>query len=128
MAQKNQNKSNPFFREGGKMKLGDSYRLRIISQNTPNISDLIDDCLDFLRTLRLDRQTEQRLGRAERKLKDIENTEDISMMDKCRKQILFRDIFEILEDIAPHGCYFGSHPIDHALIGFWDKALFSATR
>ena len=110
------------------MKLGDSYRLRIISQNTPNISDLIDDCLDFLRTLRLDRQTEQRLAEAERKLNEIKNAEDIDMMDKCRKQILFRHIFEILEDIAPHGCYFGSHPVDHALIGFWDKALFSATR
>ena len=109
------------------MKLGDSYRLRIISQNTPNISDLIDDCLDFLRTLRLDRQTEQRLAGAERKLNEIENMGNIDMIYKCRKKILFRDIFEILEDIAPHGCYFGSHPADHALIGFWDKALFSAT-
>jgi hypothetical protein len=49
-------------------------------------------------------------------------------MYKCKKEILFQDIFNMMEDISPEGCYFGTHPRDFGLIGFWDKSLFSATQ
>jgi hypothetical protein len=110
------------------MKLGKAYKLRAISQNTNDISDLIDDCLSFLRSLSLCQETSEKLAAAERKLREIANTNNSDTKYKLKKTVLFNDIFEILESIAPEGCYFGSHPADPALMGFWDKSMFSATR
>lgn len=110
------------------MKLGKAYRLRAISQNTNDISDLIDDCLNFLRSLSLSQETEEKLAGAERKLREIKNINSSDTQYKLEKEILFQDIFEILENIAPEGCYFGSHPGAPMVLGFWDKTLFSATR
>jgi len=110
------------------MKLGKTYRLRAISQNKNDIGDLIDDCLNFLRSLTLGQETVEKLAEAERKLREIENINNSDMKYKLEKSVLFHDIFEILDSIAPEGCYFGSHPGDSMVIGFWDKALFSATR
>jgi hypothetical protein len=110
------------------MKLGKTYRLSAISQNTKDIDGLIDDCLNFLRSITLSQETAERLGGAERKLREIENMNNNDTRYKLEKSILLNDISEILESIAPEGCYFGSHPVDSMLIGFWDKAMFSATR
>ena len=110
------------------MKLGKAYKLRAISQNTNDISDLIDDCMNFLRSLTLGKEAAEKLAAAERKLLEIENVNNIDTKYKLEKAVLFHDIFELLESIAPEGCYFGSHPGDSAVMGFWDKALFSATR
>jgi hypothetical protein len=82
----------------------------------------------FLRPLSLGQETAKKLGEAERKLREIENTNNSDTRYKLEKSILLHDISEILESIAPEGCYFGSLPGDPALIGFWDKTLFSATR
>jgi len=107
------------------MKLSKSYRLRIISQNTLGVNELIEDCLGFLHSLLLDQETASELAKVERQLQDIENAEDTATKNQCGKEILYWDIFSILDDIAPNGCYFGSHPEDRVLIGFWEKALFS---
>ena len=98
------------------MKLGSEYKLYTISQNTTvNVEELIDDCINFLHAVELDQETSEKL----------ENTDRIY---KHKKEILFQDIFDILENISPEGCYFGTHPTNLSLIGFWDKNLFSATR
>jgi len=60
-------------------------------------------------------------------LREIEKIKNNDKNYKCQKEILFLDIFDILEDIAPKGCYFGTHPRDFGLIGFWDKASFSVS-
>ena len=73
-------------------------------------------------------QNEITIGEAESKLCEIENMNNSDTRYKLEKSVLLHDIFEILESIAPEGCYFGSHPVDSMLIGFWDKAMFSATR
>jgi hypothetical protein len=111
-----------------KMKLGKTYKLRAISQNTNDIGDLINDCMNFLRSLTLSQETVEKLAKTERKLREIENISNNDTKYKIEKTVLFHDIFEILDSIAPEGCYFGSHPVDSMVIGFWDKALFSATR
>ena len=110
------------------MKLGKTYKLRAISQNTNDIGDLINDCMNFLRSLTLSQETVEKLGKTERKLREIENISNNDTKYKIEKTVLFQDIFEILDSIAPEGCYFGNHPVDSMVIGFWDKALFSATR
>lgn len=110
------------------MKLGKAYKLRAVSQNANDIEDLIDDCLNFLRSLTLSQETVEKIAEVESKLREIENISNSDTKYRLEKSILFHDIFEILESIAPEGCYFGSHPGDPMVIGFWEKALFSATR
>jgi len=110
------------------MKLGSEYRLRTISQNTTlNVGELIEDCLNFLHTLVLSQEAAKKLAKTEHKLREIEKIKNNDKIYKYKKKILFQDVFNILEDIAPEGCYFGTHPGDFGLIGFWDKDLFSVT-
>ena len=108
------------------MKLGSEYRLRTISQNTTlNVDELIDDCLNFLHTLLLGQNIAKKLAKIEHELREVEKIKDNDKIYKYRKDILFYDIFDILEDIAPEGCYFGTHPGDFGLIGYWDQTLIS---
>ena len=111
------------------MKLGSNYKIYAISQNTTlNVADLIDDCLSFLHSVVLDQETSEKLSQVEEKMRQTEKPENINKIYKRKKEIFFQEIFDILESISPEGSYFGTHPTDLALIGFWDKSLFSATR
>ena len=111
------------------MKLGSEYKLYAISQNTTlNVDELIDDCMNFLRAVALDKDISEKLSKVEQKLRQTEGLENTDKMYKRKKEILFQDIFDIFENISPEGCYFGTHPTNLSLIGFWDKNLFSATR
>jgi hypothetical protein len=111
------------------MKLGSEYKLYTISQNTTvNVDEVIDDCMSFLRAVGLDQETSENLSEVEKKLGETDKLENIDKIYKRKKEILFQDIFEILENISPEGCYFGTHPTNLSLIGFWDKNLFSVTR
>ncbi len=111
------------------MKLGSKYGIYTISQNTTlNVVDLIEDCLDFLHSVALDQEMSERLLEIEQKIRQTEELENLDKIYKLKKEILFQEIFGILEDISPEGSYFGTHPTDLALIGFWKKNLFSVTR
>jgi hypothetical protein len=111
------------------MKLGSEFRIYTISQNTTlNVVDLIDDCLGFLHSVVLDQETSEKLSEVEQKLRQTENLENTDKTYKRKKEILFQEIFEILEDISPEGSYFGTHPTNLSLIGFWELNLFSVTR
>lgn len=111
------------------MKLESEYRLYTISQNsTLNVNELVDDCMNFLHTITLDQETSEKLLKVKQKLHQADRLENIDKIYKRKKEILFQDIFDILENISPEGCYFGTHPTNLSLIGFWDKNLFSVTR
>jgi hypothetical protein len=111
------------------MKLGSEYRLYTISQNTTlNVNDLINDCMNFLRKVALDQEISEKLLKLEQKLHQAEKLENIDKIYKRKKEILFQDIFDILENISPEGCYFGTHPTNLSQVGFWKKNLFSVTR
>ena len=111
------------------MKLGSEYRIYTISQNTTlNVVDLLEDCLAFLRSVALDQETSEKLFEVEQKISQTEELENTDKTYKLQKEILFQEIFDILEDISPEGSYFGTHPTNLALIGFWEKNLFSVTR
>ncbi len=111
------------------MKLGSEYRIYTISQNTTlNVVDLIEDCLAFLHSVALDQETSKKLFEVEQKISRTEDLENTDKTYKLKKEILFQEIFDILEEISPEGSYFGTHPTDLSLIGFWEKNLFSVTR
>lgn len=44
---------------------------------------------------------------------------DYDLMGDILSWLWCEDIFDMLNDIAPAGCYFGSHPGDGADFGFW---------
>jgi hypothetical protein len=111
------------------MKLGREYKLYTVSQNTTlDVDELIDDCLNFLHAVTLDQETSEKLSQVEKKLRQTEKLENTDKTYKRKKELLFQDIFHIFESISPKGCYFGTHPSNLSLIGFWDKSLFSVTR
>lgn len=111
------------------MKLGSEYRLYTVSQNTTlNVNELIDDCMNFLHTISLDQITSEKLITVEQKLRQTKKLENIDKIYKRKKEILFHDIFDILENISPEGCYFGTHPVNLSQVGFWERNLFSVTR
>ena len=110
------------------MKLGKVYKLQIISEDSLDAGELLHKCLTFLHNLALDRETAQRLVKAEQKLSRLNHQKEDAAKHYSEKEILFRDIFLILEDIAPEGCYFGGHPKNPVLIGFWEHSMLSARR
>jgi hypothetical protein len=55
-------------------------------------------------------------------LKRIENKKPFSRKSMRTKRIIYGNIIKIMKDIAPKGCYFGTHPQDSTLIGYWDKS------
>ena len=103
------------------MKLGSEFKIYTVSQNTTlNVVELIDDCLDFLHSIDLDQETIEKVSEVEQKIRQTEELDNIDKTYRRKKEILFH--------ISPEGSYFGTHPTDLALIGFWNKNLFSVTR
>jgi hypothetical protein len=47
----------------------------------------------------------------------VENAQDLDDLE----HILNEDIWNLLNKIAPDGCYFGGHPGDGIDYGFWEK-------
>ena len=43
---------------------------------------------------------------------------DESTVDKLN-WLINEELFYAMQDVAPSGCYYGSHPGDGALLGFW---------
>jgi len=103
-------------------QLSPLFKQHVISQNTLDVCELIDNCLNFLRPLAFGFNAASRLTRIEQELHKIENTVSVAKRYKSMKEIFFSDIIQLLEDIAPEGCFFGSHPGAPKLMGFWEKS------
>ena len=103
------------------MKLGNEYRLRIISTNQSDVDKVVAECLSFLNSVPLDPDVSKRLKEAEKKLDMIEQSADPTQIYKLIKNLLYSDLVGILEDIAPDGYQFSNHPGEPSLTGFWKK-------
>jgi len=104
------------------MKLDKSYKNMSVSMGTLDVDDLVYNCFGFLRSLHLDPVTSERLSVAEQRLAASIYVNEESTRPG-RKDVLFDNIFDILEDISPRGCFFGIHPGDPGNLGFWDKSI-----
>jgi hypothetical protein len=105
------------------MKLSDTFRHRIVISNPGDILESIDACLAFLESLSLDPNAQQKLANIQYRLQQIEQKGGPSEEEEEKKNIFFGDIIPFLQQIAPVDCYFGSHPQDNRLIGFWENSL-----
>jgi hypothetical protein len=105
------------------MKLGNEYRLRIVSTNQSDIDKVVAECLRFLHSAPLTLEVSKRVKQAEKNLDKIEQSADTTQRYKLIKDFLFTELFVILEDIAPEGCRFSNHPGVPSLTGFWETPL-----
>ena len=109
------------------MQLSDKYKNQTLSEGTLNPSDLIPDLLFILSKV-----SPKHYGQIMEDYRDsLPHTGkyDIFESDKFQEWIeknpddasymLNEDIFYALNDIAPEGTYFGSHPGNGSDIGFW---------
>lgn len=80
-----------------------------VSHGTLVTDDLIKSFLDVLQ--RYDPENYRRLA-----------AEDFRLTDSYDRTVfLNEDLFDAMNDIAPEGCYFGSHPGDGSDFGFWEQ-------
>lgn len=105
------------------VRLGDSYRMRIVISKSVDLDEAIRDCLNFLDSLSLDSEIEERIEKARTWVGDLADPLAADDIQKRYKQILLQGLFDVLNDITPEGCYFGGHPVDQTLIGFWEKSV-----
>jgi hypothetical protein len=118
--------------------LTDIWENHSISHGTLIIEDLIEKCLDFLETVGpglglgesdvedLKKDFEQLTGILEyitRRMGSTSGHDTSDVIDSWASEQLFylynEDIDNLMQEIAPPGCYFGSHPGDGSDIGFW---------
>lgn len=104
------------------MVLDTSYKNESVSTGTLFVEGLADNCLRFLMSLDLDPTTSERLQAVEQRFAAaVYLNNGSSQMNK--KRVLCKSMFKILEDISPEGCFFGPHPGEPGMLGFWDESL-----
>jgi hypothetical protein len=107
------------------MKLSESFKHRIVIHHPRNILDSIEACITFLESLSLDPAAGKRYSQIQNRLQRIDKKQLLPKEYREKKNIMFDEIIPFLQKIAPEDCYFGSHPHDAKLIGYWDKSLLS---
>ena len=104
------------------MNLNKSYKNEPVSTGTLLVEELADNCLRFLVALDLDPVTTERLQAIEQRFSAAVYMLDGRLQTE-QKRVLCQSMFNILEDISPKGCFFGPHPGEPGMLGFWDKTI-----
>lgn len=105
--------------------LSRNYTGEVVSEATMRDEDLIESFMQFLRSVAEEcriRTPVSTLQREVDKLKVVEDAYGQHYTDESKEKansILSEEIWPLMEDIAPGGCWFGSHPGDGACFGFW---------
>lgn len=118
------------------MKLKPSFQ-GSISTCTLREEDLIEKALNFLESLTFAEDckeyTPEGIKKTILKIEGIrEEFESFNLQDEEEKEenlsyLWNEDLFDLMNEIAPDYCYFGSHPGDGADIGIWmceDESMF----
>lgn len=85
----------------------------IISEGTMRIQDLVPKFADTLALVNEEKADELRAP-------DGIDDDDPWWLDEEKGCAVLGELFEELNDIASDGHYFGAHPGDGALYGFWE--------
>jgi len=105
------------------MKLSDTFKHRIVIDRNKDTTDYVDACMLFLETLVLDPADEKRKSDLKRLMQILENKYPPSRIHSKKRAFFDMEIIPLMRDIAPEDCYFGLHPNDENLYGFWEKSL-----
>jgi hypothetical protein len=110
-------------------KLGKAYRNRSISQATLITEDLIERFVDFLTDetafLEEDHITKLLGIMYDWKMvfeKHYHGDRNRTEVETDLAYILNEDLMNLMDDIAPEGCYFGAHEGNDSDFGFWEHA------
>jgi hypothetical protein len=99
------------------MKLGKEFVGHELSSGTMRLEDLISSFFGFLEMVK---DAVENYAAVEKAVSSLvlgqDGYEDIDEAEL----VLYEDLFDTLNDIAPEGCYFGSHVGDGACYGFWE--------
>ena len=104
------------------MKLSDTFKHRIVVDKNKADTDCVDACMLFLNTLELDPGSEKKISDLIEVLRKLENSLP-SEIDRKRMTFFYSEVVPFMRIIAPKNCYFGRHPEDASLLGFWEKSL-----
>jgi hypothetical protein len=102
------------------MELSNAYVGLELSHGTMISKDLIETFMEFLSTVANKCNINSRV----KAIQDEIDESDIKFFNRDRNQeyfssLLNEDIFDLLNEIAPEYCYFGSHEGDGSAYGFW---------
>ena len=105
------------------MKLSDTFKHRIVIDQSKDAKDCVAACMLFLETLVLDPANDKRKSDLKRMLHNLENKNPPSRIHRKKRAFFYTGIVPLMRDIAPKDCYFGRHPYDENMYGFWEKSL-----
>lgn len=96
-----------------------------VSEGTLQTRDLLEAALPFVR--RVDRELATTVEAYLTVDADIERNGAVCSLSKelwqSQLECILLEAFECLEDAAPTGTYFGAHPGDGTLFGFWSVKM-----
>jgi hypothetical protein len=104
------------------MKLSDTFTSRIVIDKSKTDADCVDACMLFLKTLELDPESEKTITELTEVSRILESSSP-SEIDRKRMTFFYSKVVPFMRSIAPGNCYFGRHPEDGNLLGFWEKSL-----
>jgi len=95
-------------RDGIVIEAGDE-----VSKATLRTEDLVGAFMGFLEAV-CDEESMKTISAEYAEVSELdENSDELAWF-------LNEFLFDCMNEIAPEGCYFGSHPGDGALMGFWE--------
>ena len=100
------------------MKLGKEFVGRELSTGTMRLEDLIPAFFRFLETVKEVVNDFECLNKVVSALQ-VDSEGQYEDRDEA-ELVLYEDLFDTLNDVAPEGCYFGAHVGDGSSYGFWE--------
>jgi len=105
------------------MRLSNTFENRIIIDQSNEDADFVGECMAFLHSLPLGPPMDKNLSNLKQKLQLLEENYPPSKKPKKKQRFYTTEIVPLLRKIAPGGCYYGRHPSDKSLIGYWPRSL-----
>lgn len=97
--------------------LSKEYVGESLSHGTLNEDHLYEAFMDFLKPRAKEFGLVEKLNKIEKEWDEANQKDD----QETKSYIINEDLFDILNNIAPEGTYFGSHPGDGSDMGFWSE-------